>query len=212
MSTQVFQNMLGDFMSNQMTEFLKRVSDKYNIEFNDLADDWSSHSKTKTNKPPSENTIASLKAILKEKGLPISGNKSVLKQRLEEHEKGNLQPKNKEPTVKELKALLKEKGLPISGNKSVQKQRLDEHELNSAELGFDKLYNKYKNDTEFYNKYKNDMDEARGDEEELDYIEEATSDWLVDEIKDCEGDNLDFLVEELTIDFRDRYEKEMESD
>jgi translation initiation factor 2 beta subunit (eIF-2beta)/eIF-5 len=209
MTAQVFQNMLGDFMSNQMTDFLKRLSEKHSLDFEELANEWSAQSKTKSSKKPSENTIDSLKALLKEKGLPVSGNKTVLKQRLEDFEKG---PQKKEPTVKELKALLKEKGLPISGNKTVLKQRLAKSEEVITQKDYNELYDKCLNDNEFYKKYKDMMDEVdiNGDYEGF---QEISTDWITEEIAEKFGDDtdtLELLSTEISNELYDKYIQEYE--
>ena len=78
-------------------------------------------------------TGAELKNILKEKGLPVSGNKSELIERLqgdfddsETEETTEVDEKidYSNMTVPELKNVLKEKGLPVSGKKSELIKRL----------------------------------------------------------------------------------------
>ncbi len=73
-------------------------------------------------------TVQQLKWTLKERGLPVSGNKPVLIERLESNEglEGSSKGSNYDDwTVKELKKTLKERGLPVSGNKRVLIDRLE---------------------------------------------------------------------------------------
>lgn len=46
----------------------------------------------------------------------------------------------------------------------------------------DPLYTKYANNKEFYNKYKKMMDEVRDGEEDVDYGEVVTQEWIGDEM------------------------------
>ena len=67
-------------------------------------------------------TVHQLKWTLKERGLPVSGKKRVLIERLESNEgleSSALGSNYDDWTVKELKKTLKERGLPVSGNKRV---------------------------------------------------------------------------------------------
>ena len=73
-------------------------------------------------------TVHQLKWTLRERGLPVSGNKPVLIERLELTEglEGSSKGSNYDDwTVKELKKTLKERGLPVSGNKRVLIDRLE---------------------------------------------------------------------------------------
>ncbi len=70
-------------------------------------------------------TVEQLKALLREKKLPVSGRKNELVQRLKNGPNEAADPASLEKlTVEQLKALLRKKKLPVSGRKNELVQRL----------------------------------------------------------------------------------------